>query len=266
MRRRLVEQQQAGSCATSAASATRRRSPPDSVRDVARRRPARPNRASARARTRCRRRTPTASGRVRMAADESGLEHRGREESRRSPAARNPPLHCPRARAQRSDRHPVVRDRARGGRAQPGECAQQRRLAGAVGADDRPALAGAHVEVEAGAQRAIGDREREPAAGEARRASRSSRRPRASKKKERRHADSAVSTPTGSCSGATTRARQRVGERQQRCLRRAPLAGSSRRWSLPSTRRSACGDDAARRSRRCPRSSRRPRWRAPRAA
>jgi hypothetical protein len=51
---------------------------------------------------------------------------------------------------------------------------------------------------------------------------------------------SAVMTPTGSCSGST-RVRASVSAASRKAAPVRALAGSSRRWSLPSSRRSACG-------------------------
>jgi hypothetical protein len=49
-----------------------------------------------------------------------------------------------------------------------------------------------------------------------------------------------VSTPTGSCCGATTVRASRVGQHQQRAAGQH-AAGSSTRWSLPMARRTRCG-------------------------
>ena len=215
MRRRLVEQQEVGSCASSAASATRRRSPPESVRT---------SRASmlreADRRERGARELDVLAGfppparEVRMPSDERGLEHGGRETRRPCPAAASP-AHRARARRPGADVPAGEQDRARRGPAQSGERGEQRRLAGAVGPITTQHSPRMDVERQAGAQRAAGDREREA------RGSASERLVAHGTDLRRSHRNSgtptsAVITPTGSCARRDDRARERVGEHEQR--------------------------------------------------
>ena len=93
------------------------------------------------------RRFPFESSEVRMAADEHGLLHGGGkviDAVLRQVAA--PPGAL--TRRKRVERIAVVSDRACDRGAQTGERRDERRLAGAVRSDDRPALARPNVEVE----------------------------------------------------------------------------------------------------------------------
>ena len=161
-----------------------------------------------------------------MAADERGLEHRrGKEIDRvlREIAAPQRTLARPEPRKRRT----VVGNLARRGSEEAGERCDERRLPGAVRADDRPAFAGADVEIESGDERAPPDREREAAACETRRGSAHDR-PRDSNARNTGTPTSAVITPTGSCTGATTVRASVSASDEQRAARQPRTPATTR--------------------------------------
>ena len=91
-----------------------------------------------------------------MPADEDGLEDGRREEI---DAVLRQPSAFARALAgrKRGERSGIVRNRSGHRCAQSCERCDERRLAGAIGSDDDPALSRAHVEVDIRAQRAARD-------------------------------------------------------------------------------------------------------------
>jgi len=112
---------------------------------------------------------------------------------------------------------------------------QQGALAGAVGAEDAPGLAGFHAQAERPAVGAFGDVDDEFAGLEY-----AHQRLRYSSTRKVGTPSSAVMTPTGSCSGAMTM-RARVSASVSSAPPPRAQAGRMRRWSLPRTRRSMCG-------------------------
>src|SRR5262249_28842889 len=104
---------------------------------------------------------------MRVAADQRGLEHRCRKEIDRilrEVAAKERAL----ARTEARERHALVRDLARPWSEKARECRDERRLAGAVRPDDRPAFPCANVEIELRDERARTDCKLESAARETR--------------------------------------------------------------------------------------------------
>jgi hypothetical protein len=135
-----------------------------------------------------------------------------------------------------ADARPLEADGDRGGRAQSRERGKQRRLADAVRADDDPALARAH-----------GEREPlhsvRPALASVTFSTRASRDRRSRKRKIGTPA-SAVSTPTGSCAGATT---ERASVSATTSKRPPASADAGRRIALvvADDEAHACGHDEA---------------------
>ena len=130
-----------------------------------------------------------------MAADQCRFEHRRREEIDgilRQVAAKKRAL----ARAESCERRSIVGDLARSRDEESGERRDERRLAGAVWTDDRPAFAGAHVEIESGDERASSYRQREGATRKTGCVARHAR-PRDSNARNTGTPTSAVITPTG---------------------------------------------------------------------
>ena len=182
-----------------------------------------------------------------MAADERDLEHRRGKVVDAVLRAGTPRRRArSRAASVASVAAVVARSRPASGAAQSGERAQQRRLAGAVGPDDRPALAGARRRSRArgtacGPAIASG----ELAAGESAAARAHRAPPRASSNRNSRHADQRgehadrqLQRARPACAPACRRATSSVPPA-------SAAAGSSTRWSLPTTRRSACGTTQA---------------------
>src|SRR5690606_35479856 len=188
---------------------------------------------------------PAEAADVGMAADQNGLQLRRAEGVAlvlQQQAAQ------PRGRARTPLRPRLVeqRDRAGVGRTQPGEHVQQARLAAAVRTEDAPGLARADVEMESIEQDAAGgadanaaQAEHAPAFARARRAhGRTGRRTRS--QTNAGTPTIAITAPTGSWVGATS-----VRAAVSASVRSAPppraQAGSARRGSLPSARRTAFG-------------------------
>src|SRR5262245_633960 len=98
-----------------------------------------------------------------MASDERRLQHGGGEVIDgilRKKSADS----CPLARPERGNRLAIVVDLACCRSPKARKDTHERRLAGTIGSDHGPALAGSHVKVEAGNKRAARDDEREAAA------------------------------------------------------------------------------------------------------
>ena len=168
-----------------------------------------------RARVDIRRRFPLPAREVRMAADERGLQHRRREESRRCPAAGSPRRRARSRRPRAASGVPSYAISPAAGGREPGERRDERRLARAVRPDDDPALAGAHVEVEPGDERAARDRQRETPARQPGRFVRHER-PRVQQREEHRDADERGDHPDG-----------QLDRRGDRCAPACPRARSS---------------------------------------
>src|SRR5439155_20789501 len=181
---------------------------------------------------------PLPARQVGMATGEGGLEHRGAEFVmgllRHQCALAG---QC--AARPGSERNAAPSDFSRIRRAQAGERRQQRRLAGTVGAEECPALPGLGNEGKAAAQNPIADRNDHAITFELRGGHPHWARF-ASSARKRGTPTRAVITPTGSCKGAAM-LRDMVSAKTRKLPPAMAAPGSSTRWSLPRTRRRACG-------------------------